>query len=69
MSIVRLVALQPIQHDGKPIAPGERFDVPDGAAAALLACGAAVPGDDAVQTPAPPPEPEPARRRARGAAG
>lgn len=39
--IVRLVAVDPIQHDGKLIAPGESFDVPDDAAAPLLACGAA----------------------------
>jgi hypothetical protein len=72
--VARLVAVDPIQHDGKLIAPGESFDVPDEAAAALLACGAATSSaaaqaGGAAEAPAPQAAPEPARRRSRSAEG
>ncbi len=73
MIVARLVAVDPIQHDGKLIAPGESFDVPDEAAPALLACGAAVAatahGSGAAEAPAPQAAPEPARRRSRSSEG
>lgn len=71
MIVARLVAVDPVQHDGKLIAPGESFDVPEDAATALLACGAAIRSEGAsVQAPEQQQaEPEPTRRRARSSAG
>lgn len=51
MTVVRLVALQPIQHDAEVFAIGEPFSVPDAAAPALIECGAAR-LDDAPAKPA-----------------
>lgn len=47
---MKLIALQPIRHDGKRYAVGEQIDIADKAkhqAEALIACGAAEPLDKA----------------------
>jgi len=38
---IKLVALQPIDHDGKPVAVGETFEVTEAQAAQLVASSSA----------------------------
>lgn len=74
---MRLVASRTIEHDGRRYEAGETLDVPDAAAAALLACGAAemavaAPAEAGAESgpagpaigPALTPEQRPRRRRA-----
>jgi hypothetical protein len=49
--VVRLVALQPIQHDAELFAVGDSFSVPDQAAHALTECGAARLDDTPAKAP------------------
>ena len=43
---MKIIIAQPVQHDDKTFAPGDKADLPKAAAEALLACGSAtLPGD------------------------
>lgn len=53
---VKLVALQPIEHDGKPVAPGEPFQAEEAHVGQLLASGAAEVQASAKARAIPPPK-------------